>query len=195
MGKIIIHYEKPYESFFGKYWGLILFPLLPFWLLARDDGMAGYLDIDGSTFKLKYKKKMHPQEIEISEGVHQIIYRKKSKFAIAFNLWTRSPGGTLDNVLDSMGAYDDYKLDGFDPQSLKNVSTHDFSHELNYHNKKPIRDWKRDYHEPISGFSYILPCIFRYCAMICAVCSAPMEVSTSRSYCLRSPHSWPEMLR
>ena len=57
MGKIIIHYEKHYESFFGKYWGLILFPLLPFWLLARDDGMAGYLDIDGSTFKLKYKKK------------------------------------------------------------------------------------------------------------------------------------------
>lgn len=114
MGKIIIDYEKHYESFFGRYWGLILFPLLPFWLLARDDGMAGYLDIDSTSFKLKYKNKMHPQVIELSEGVHQIIYRKKSKFAIAFNLWTRSSGGALDNILDSMGAYDDYKLDGFE---------------------------------------------------------------------------------
>ena len=63
------------------------------------------------------------------------------------------------------------------------------------YNRNKARDWKREYHEPISGFSYILPCIFRYCSMICAVCSAPMEVSTSKSYCLRSPHSWPEMLR
>ncbi len=113
MGKIIIDYEKHYESFFGRYWGLIIFPLLPFWLLGRDDGMAGYLDIDGKAYKLKYKKKNHPQIIDIDNGIHEIIYRKKSKFAIAFNLWTRSSGGTLDRVLDNMGAYNDYKLDGF----------------------------------------------------------------------------------
>lgn len=113
MGKIVVDYEKHYESFFGRYWGLILFPLLPFWLLARDDGMAGYLDIDGVSFKLKYKKKEHPQVIEIPDGVHQIVYRKKSKFALAFHEWARSSGGDLDRFLDSIGANDDYKLEGF----------------------------------------------------------------------------------
>ena len=63
------------------------------------------------------------------------------------------------------------------------------------YNRNKARNWKREYHEPIPGFSYFLPRIFKYCTISSAAFSAPMEVSTSRSYCLRSPHSWPEMLR
>ena len=81
-----------------------------------------------------------------------------------------------------------YSDPGYTPKKKKPTNS-------KVYNRNKARDWKREYHEPISGFSYILPCIFRYCSMICAVCSAPMEVSTSRSYCLRSPHSWPEILR
>ena len=62
------------------------------------------------------------------------------------------------------------------------------------YNRNKTRNWKRE-GEPIPGFSYFLPCIFKYCTISSAAFSAPMEVSTSRSYCLRSPHSWPEMLR
>lgn len=113
MAKVIIYHEKHKQSFFKKYWGLIIFPLLPLWALSHDDGMAGYLDIDGVSYKLKYNKKMHPQIINISAGRHEIIYRKKSKFAIAFNNWATESSGALGATLDSLSAFDDFKLTGF----------------------------------------------------------------------------------
>ncbi len=113
MAKIIIYHEKHNQSFFQKYWGLIIFPLLPFWALSRDDGMAGYLDIDGVSYKLKYNKKMHPQIINIPAGQHEIVYRKTSKLAIAFNAWATETSGAFGAALDSLEAFDDFKLRGF----------------------------------------------------------------------------------
>lgn len=113
MGKIIIYHERHNKNFFQKYWGLIIFPLLPFWALAHDDGMAGYLDVDGVSYKLKHKKKIHPQVINIPVGQHEIIYRKTSKFTIAFNNWATETSGTLGEVLDSLDVFDDFKEKGF----------------------------------------------------------------------------------
>lgn len=126
MGKIIINYEKHSKSFWQKYWGIILFPLFPFWLIARDDGFAGYLDIDGVAYKLKYKKKQHPQIIDLPVGEHQIIYRKKSKFMLGLFSLMSSSQPAWARTLDNMGAYDDFKLDyivlDFGPQTKLTLS-------------------------------------------------------------------------
>lgn len=108
MGKIIINYDKHNKTFWQKYWGIILFPLIFIWMLIRDNGFAGYLDIDGrATYKLKYKKNQHPQVIEIPAGAHRIIYRKRSKF---FG-WLNSSQPVWARPLDKTGVYDNLKLD------------------------------------------------------------------------------------
>ena len=126
MGRIVIQYERHKATFWQKYWGLILFPLFPIWALTADDGEAGWLDIDGRSFRLKYRKKSHPQVIDIPDGVHSIVYRKKSKLALAFNAWTRQDSPVLDSILDRMGAFDDYKLTGiqmdFGPNTVLTLS-------------------------------------------------------------------------
>lgn len=116
MGKIVIHYEKHNKTFWQKYWGLILLPLFPIWLLTADDGNAGWLDVDGRSYKLKYRKNHHPQVIQVPAGRHEICYRKKSKLAIAFMESTQQTSGGfgLDlatAMVDRMGGYDDYKLE------------------------------------------------------------------------------------
>ena len=83
MAKIVVKFARDEFSTFGKYWGIFLFPLIFLWLLFRDDGGAGYLDMDGRKIaRLKYKKRNHPLEISIPAGEHIITYRKKSKFSL-----------------------------------------------------------------------------------------------------------------
>lgn len=86
MAKIVVKFARDEFSTFGKYWGIFLFPFLIFWLMFRDNGDAGYLDMDGKKIaRLKYKKKKHPLEISIPAGEHIITYRKKSKLSMSFN--------------------------------------------------------------------------------------------------------------
>lgn len=112
MGRILIKYEKHDKTFWQKYWGLILFPFFPFWALGHDDGMAGWLDINGRSVRLKYRKKDHPQVIDLPDGRYEIVYRKKSNLSLAIHAWSRQGNEGLASVFDRMGAYDDYKLTG-----------------------------------------------------------------------------------
>ena len=108
MAKIIVKFARDEFSTFGKYWGIFLFPFFVFWLLFRDDGDAGYLDMDGKKIaRLKYKKKKHPLVISIPAGEHIITYRKKSKLSMGLNRMVASAGndgsfmGTLGNSLNN----------------------------------------------------------------------------------------------
>lgn len=104
MAKIIVKFARDEFSTFGKYWGIFLFPLIFFWLLFRDDGNAGYLDMDGKKIaRLKYKKKKHPLEISVPAGEHIITYRKKSKFSMGINsaLQSASNDGSFFGSLSS----------------------------------------------------------------------------------------------
>lgn len=127
MGKIVIEYEKHNETVWQRWWGLFLFPLILFWLLCRDDGMAGWLEVGGHTYKLKYRKKEHPQVIEVPEGECEIVYRKKSKAALLFHAWTRQGNEGFASVMDRMGAFDEYKLENcvvdFGPETVLTLST------------------------------------------------------------------------
>lgn len=107
MAKIVVKFARDEFSTFGKYWGIFLFPFLIFWLLFRDNGDAGYLDMDGKKIaRLKYKKKNHPLEISIPAGEHIITYRKKSKLSMGLNSMVKNAGndgsfiGTLGTSLN-----------------------------------------------------------------------------------------------
>ncbi len=114
MAKIVVKFARDEFSTFGKYWGIFLFPFFLFWLLFRDDGDAGYLDMDGKKIaRLKYKKKNHPLVISIPAGEHVITYRKKSKLSMGLNSMVASAGndgsfmGTLSNSLNNVATKGD----------------------------------------------------------------------------------------
>ena len=114
MAKIVVKFARDEFSTFGKYWGIFLFLFFIFWLLFRDNGDAGYLDMDGKKIaRLKYKKKKHPLEISIPAGEHIITYRKKSKLSMGLNKAIANAGndgsfmGSLGNSLNSVATKGD----------------------------------------------------------------------------------------
>ncbi len=120
MAKIVVKFARDEFSTFGKYWGIFLFPFILLWLLFRDDGDAGYLDMDGKKIaRLKYKKRNHPLEISIPAGEHIITYRKKSNFSLGVKNVLRNVSndgsfvGSMNTALQDFASKDDqasYKI-------------------------------------------------------------------------------------
>ncbi len=76
MGKITIQYQRHDKSKWVRNWGLYLFPLLPIWAVVRDNGNAGWLEIDGQFYPMQDNPHTPSQSINLRDGEHTILYRR-----------------------------------------------------------------------------------------------------------------------